>query len=268
MRHLALPPRTGYVSTLLRLVTTPACAPVGPSPPDRLAVEELEGFLLLAPMLLFSFTAHELGHAWVARREGDRTAEALGRITWNPIKHIDPWMTVLLPTMLYFSSGGAFIFGGAKPVPVNPDNYKRGAKSDILVSLAGVSMNVVVAGFLVLLVVLVGLLGKAAPSLSHSLSIMQVMFLKGVGINLFLAAFNLIPVPPLDGSHVAKYLLPPAWALQYMRVGFIGFIVLIVLLRTPPGEAFFNAWTAPATMLERAAIITVMPFVLATPFTT
>lgn len=231
-------------------------------------MEELEGFLLLAPMLLFSFTAHELGHAWVARREGDNTAEALGRITWNPIKHIDPWMTVLLPAMLWFSSGGTFIFGGAKPVPVDPRNYKHGAKSDILVSLAGVSMNVVVALGLVVLVVIFGLIGKAAPSLSHSLSIMQVMFIRGIGINLFLAAFNLIPIPPLDGSHVFKYLLPPAWALRYMQLGFIGFIVLIVLLRTPPGEVFFRTWTAPATMLERAAVTIVYPYVLASPYTT
>jgi Zn-dependent protease len=231
-------------------------------------VEELEGFLLLAPMLLFSFTAHELGHAWVARREGDRTADELGRITWNPIKHIDPWMTVLLPAMLWFSSGGTFIFGGAKPVPVEPRNYKRGARSDILVSLAGVTMNVIVAAGLVLLTILVGVIGKAVPDLSHSLSIMQVMFVRGIGINLFLAAFNLIPIPPLDGSHVFKYLLPPKWALQYMKLGFIGFIVLIVLLRTPPGEAFFRTWTAPATLLEQAAVTTVLPYVLASPYTT
>ncbi len=219
-------------------------------------------------MLLFSFTAHELGHAWVARREGDNTAEALGRITWNPIKHIDPWMTVLLPAMLWFSSGGTFIFGGAKPVPVEPRNYKRGAKSDILVSLAGVSMNVIVAAGLVVLVVVVGLVGKALPDLSHSLSIVQVMFVQGIGINLFLAAFNLIPVPPLDGSHVFKYLLPPAWALRYMQLGFIGFILLIVLLRTPPGEAFFRAWTAPATFLTDVARSTLRPYVLASPYTT
>lgn len=231
-------------------------------------MDEIEGFLLLAPMLLFSFTAHELGHAWVARREGDQTAAALGRITWNPIKHIDPWMTVLLPALLWFSSNGTFIFGGAKPVPVDPRNYRRGKTSDILVSLAGVSMNVVVAAGLVLGVVLIGLLGQLVPSLGHSLSIVQVMFVRGIGINLFLAAFNLIPVPPLDGSHVFKYLLPPAWALQYMRLGFVGFILLVLLLRTPPGQAFFQLWTAPANLLEHFAVQVVLPFVLPSPWTT
>ena len=219
-------------------------------------------------MLLFSFTAHELGHAWMARREGDRTAEALGRITWNPVKHIDPWMTVLLPALLWFSSNGAFVFGGAKPVPVEPRNYRRGRTSDILVSLAGVSMNIVVAACLVPGIILLGLVGEWVPSLSHSLSLIQVMFLQGIRINLFLAAFNLIPMPPLDGSHVAKYLLPPTWASHYMRLGFVGFLLLILGLNTPPGQAFLGAWTMPATLLEGVAASLTRDFFLATPFTT
>ncbi|MBI3791216.1 MAG: site-2 protease family protein [Gemmatimonadetes bacterium] len=231
-------------------------------------MDALEGFLLLAPMLLFSFTAHELGHAWVARHEGDRTAAALGRITWNPVKHIDPWMTVLLPALLWFSSNGTFVFGGAKPVPVDPRNYTRGKLSDILVSLAGVSMNLVVALGLVLGIILVGLLGKAAPGMGESLSIIQVMFGKGIAINLFLAAFNLIPVPPLDGSHVFKYALPAQWSLHYMRLGFVGFMLLVLLMQTDAGARFFTLWTAPATMLEQAAMRLVVPFVIPTEFTT
>ena len=231
-------------------------------------VEELEGFLLLVPMLLFSFTAHELGHAWMAQREGDRTAAALGRITWNPIKHIDPWMTLLLPALLWFGTNGQMVFGGAKPVPVEPRNYRRGRTSDILVSIAGVSMNVVVAACLVPCIVLVGLVGHALPALSESLSIIQVMFIQGIRINLFLAAFNLIPVPPLDGSHLFKYLLPPTWAVTYMRLGFVGFMLLILLMRTPPGEAFFALWTAPVTFFSDAALTVVRGFVLRSSFTT
>ena len=219
-------------------------------------------------MLLFSFTAHELGHAWMARHEGDRTAEALGRITWNPVKHIDPWMTVLMPALLWFSSNGAFVFGGAKPVPVEPKNYRRGRTSDILVSIAGVSMNLVVAACLVPGIVILGLLGNWIPSLGHSLSLLQLMFQQGIRLNLFLAAFNLIPLPPLDGSHVAKYLLPPSWAARYMRIGIVGFLLLILGLNTAPGQAFLGAWTAPVDLLEGVATFLTRGFVLALPLDT
>lgn len=243
-------------------------APGGGAPPPFPAdVTQLEGFLLLAPMLLFSFTAHELGHAWMARREGDMTAAMLGRITWNPLKHIDPWMTVLLPALLWFGSGGTFVFGGAKPVPVDGRNYKAGKWSDIRVSLAGVTMNVVVACGLVLGIVLLGFAGRVAPVLGDSLSLVQLMFAKGIEINLFLAAFNLIPLPPLDGSHVFKYLLPARWAIGYMRLGVVGFLALIMLLQTGVGERFLDLWTLPASAFTRGAVHLIQPFVIATEFT-
>lgn len=243
-------------------------APGGGAPPPFPAdVTQLEGFLLLAPMLLFSFTAHELGHAWMARREGDMTAAMLGRITWNPLKHIDPWMTVLLPALLWFGSGGTFVFGGAKPVPVDGRNYKAGKWSDIRVSLAGVTMNVVVACGLVVGIIGLGVAGRLVPGLDDSLSLVQLMFAKGIEINLFLAAFNLIPLPPLDGSHVFKYLLPARWAIGYMRLGVVGFLALIMLLQTGVGERFLDLWTLPASAFTRGAVHLIRPFVIATEFT-
>src|SRR5262245_37523408 len=91
--------------------------------PPRLA--ELNNFLVAAPVLLFSMVAHEYAHGYAALKQGDPTAQQLGRLTWNPIKHIDPFLTILMPVMLYWASNGQFMFGGAKPVPVNPRNYRN-----------------------------------------------------------------------------------------------------------------------------------------------
>ena len=125
-------------------------------------MDKISYFLLVAPALLFAMVAHEYAHGWAALRQGDPTAYQLGRLTWNPIKHIDPFMTVLLPILTFY--GGGFIFGGAKPVPVSPRNYRNYRKGDIIVSLAGVATNLVIAVLSVLLVVVVGLLGRSIPA--------------------------------------------------------------------------------------------------------
>ena len=101
---------------------------------------QLGDFLLALPVLVMSMVAHEYAHGYAALRQGDNTAKALGRLTFNPIKHIDPWMSLLLPAMLWFGSGGQFLFGGAKPVPVNPRNYRHYRRGDIIVSLAVVTI--------------------------------------------------------------------------------------------------------------------------------
>jgi len=169
--------------------------------------KSIEQFILVAPVLLFSMVAHEYAHGYAALKQGDTTAYALGRLTWNPIPHIDLFMTILLPLLTYFTTGIAF--GGAKPVPVIPRNYRNYKRGDIIVSLAGVATNFVIALCCIPLIILVGFLGRVLPVLSNTGAILQSMLLYGILINLALAAFNLIPIPPLDGSHVFKYILPP-----------------------------------------------------------
>ena len=152
-------------------------------------------------MLVFALTAHEYAHAATALRQGDDTAYLLGRVTLNPVPHIDPWMSLLLPTLLYFGTQGAFTFGGAKPVPVNPRKYRKFVRGDILVSAAGVATNFVLAFVFAFLYVLLGLLSQAAPAAAAVLETAQRMMVHGIWINLILCFFNLLPIPPLDGSH-------------------------------------------------------------------
>jgi Zn-dependent protease len=196
--------------------------------------------LLLAPVLLFSIIAHEIAHGYAALTQGDSTAYKLGRLSWNPLKHIDPWMSVLLPLMLL--AVHAPVLAGAKPVPVNPRNYRNFRRGDIIVSLAGITANIAIAIICTVACVLLGVIGKALPAVEPVCGILQAMAIVGISLNLVLAAFNLFPIPPLDGSHVVKYLLPPSWALRYQQIGFFGIIVLILLLNTP----LLRFWLAPA----------------------
>lgn len=223
-------------------------------------MDNLQGFLLFLPVLLFSVIAHEFAHGYAALKQGDQTALMLGRLTWNPIRHIDPFMTVLLPAMLWFMTGGQMILGGAKPVPVNPRNYRKYKRGDIIVSLAGVATNFVVAVACVGLFVLFGLLARTSESLVPSLSILQAMMVVGVWLNMILIAFNLLPIPPLDGSHVMKYLLPPAWSLRYQELGRFGLLLLILLLYFAP--RFLWAWMSPAVGLGAWMLHGVSEFLL------
>ncbi len=228
-------------------------------------MDVLEKFLLVAPILLFSMVAHEYAHGYAALRQGDDTAYQLGRLTWNPVKHIDPWMTVLLPSMLFILSGGAFLFGGARPVPVDPRKYRNYRRGDIIVSLAGIATNLLIAAILVGLVVVLGLAGRSVPEGAiESLGILQVMFLTGITVNLVLAVFNLLPIPPLDGSHVMKYLLPPRWALSYQRLGGYGFLILMVLLTI--GRPLLTAWMAPVDIVRGWALRLIFPYLLPNPW--
>ncbi len=182
-------------------------------------------WLLLLPVLLLSVVLHELAHAWVARREGDDTAEKLGRITLNPIPHLDPVGSFLVPIILASLPGG-FIFGWARPVPVDRSKIRTGAWGDIRVSLAGIAVNLILAvlfaAALLPAVLLTGPTGLGA--------ILRGIGYYGVLINLILAVFNLIPIPPLDGSHVVYYLLPRRLRAAYQSIGSVGVPILLVLL--------------------------------------
>jgi Zn-dependent protease len=174
--------------------------------------------------------AHEYAHGAAAFRQGDDTAYMLGRLTFNPIPHIDPWMSVLMPALLWFATGGRFVFGGAKPVPINPRKFRHYRRGDIIVSAAGVVTNLVIALGCAVAFVLIGL---AAPLLGPAVAIAdtaQRMMVLGIQLNLFLCFFNLIPIPPLDGSHLFYHLLPPAWGLRYRSLERFGFLPLLALL--------------------------------------
>jgi Zn-dependent protease len=219
-----------------------ACPELVPSAtrdlPDPRRELDLTGLLIFVPVLLFSVIAHEYAHGYAALRQGDQTALMLGRLTWNPLKHIDPMMTILVPAMLWIGSGGKMLLGGAKPVPVNPRNYRNFRRGDIIVSLAGVATNLVIAIACTLLFPLLGLLGRSVESLETSAAILQAMMVRGLLLNLVLIVFNLIPIPPLDGSHVMKYLLPARWSLRYQQASRYGIIILIALMWLTPGALY------------------------------
>jgi len=202
-------------------------------------------------VLLFSVVAHEYAHAEAAYRQGDDTAYMLGRLTLNPLKHIDPFMTVLLPVLLYVSHAG-FLFGSAKPVPVNPRKYRNYRRGDIIVSLAGIGANLGLYVASAVLFAAVGFVGSMLPRLTGSFEILQRMLFYGMFLNLVLAFFNLIPIPPLDGSHVFYHLLPPEAGLKYRRLYMLGFLPILIVVWLLPGVVTVLLW--PATQLMHLAL--------------
>jgi len=206
--------------------------------------------ILLIIVLIFSVVVHEVAHAWQARREGDDTAERLGRITLNPLPHLDPVGSFLVPLALHFSGSG-FLFGWARPVPVNPAKYRDFKWGDIRVSLAGIVSNLILAVVSTVATVAVLKLEAAVGPLGGATEILRQMALYGILINLVLAVFNLIPIPPLDGSHVVFHLLPAPLAIQYQRAGRYGILVMMALLFLFPGAFRYVLW--PVTYLMGVA---------------
>lgn len=218
----------------------------------------LELILLGAPVLLLSVIAHEYAHGYAALKQGDPTAYLLGRLTWNPIKHIDPFLTILMPIITAATMG--FMFGGAKPVPVDPRRYRNYRRGDIIVSLAGVATNAVLLVVCVLLYAAIGGFGQLLPAASGMLAWLQRMMYFGAYINALLIGFNLLPLPPLDGSHVFKHLLPPAWAYQYQRIGAAGLLILVLLLSF--GSGILWAWMRPFFFVARSMLQVMQPLTL------
>ena len=232
----------------------------------RLRLQTLQTILLVAPVLLFSVIAHEIAHGVAALAQGDRTALEAGRLSWNPARHIDLYFTILLPLIMLTGSlvagGRGIVLGGAKPVPVDPRNYRNVRRGDIIVSLAGVATNFVIAIGCALLIVVSGLVGRSIPVLETTLGILQAMFVIGIQINAVLIAFNLLPIPPLDGSHVAKYLMPRPLAVRYVQFGRYGILVLVLLLSF--GERLLGAWLRPALIFFDRTMALVSAYVLPT----
>ena len=199
--------------------------------------------------------AHEYAHAEAAYRQGDDTAYMLGRLTLNPLKHIDPFMTVLLPVMLWFASGGTYTFGGAKPVPVNPRKYRKFVRGDVIVSLAGIVVNLILFVVFGGLYAVVGMMAGTLPALAGTLGILQTMMWAGMRLNLILAFFNLIPIPPLDGSHVFYHLLPPGAGLKYRQLYMLGFIPILLISWLAPGVITLFLWPADRLMQLGLAVV-------------
>jgi len=189
----------------------------------------MEQLLIALPILIFSVVVHEYAHGWMALRQGDQTALMLGRLTLNPVPHIDPIGSILVPGILAMMPGG-LLFGWAKPVPVNSRNFRNYKRGDILVSLAGVAANFVLAVLCVFLLVGATWLVRFAPGSADIMQTVMQMLVVGIQINIILIIFNLLPIPPLDGSHVMYHLLPPRLAVRYRELGQYGFLILFGLL--------------------------------------
>jgi Zn-dependent protease len=203
-------------------------------------------FLLAGIVLLGSIVVHEVAHAWQARREGDDTAEKLGRITLNPIPHLDLFGSFIVPVSLFamgtLSGGSGFLFGWAKPVPVNPAKYRDYVKGDIRVSMAGIVSNLLLAVIATLLAAVVVKIDRMGFGSAVVMDTIYLGLQYAIFINLLLAFFNLIPIPPLDGSHVVAHLLPKEMQAQYRQVGQYGILVLMGLIYFIPGAFSVVLW--------------------------
>ena len=209
-------------------------------------------------MLVFAMCAHEYAHAATALRQGDDTAYRLGRVTLNPLPHIDPWMSILMPALIWFGSNGNYTFGGAKPVPVDSRKFRHYVKGDLLVSAAGVATNLLLALVCSIVFVLLGLLSASLPPAAPLLDTAQRMMVYGIWLNLVLCFFNLIPIPPLDGSHLIYHALPPRagnWYRGLQRFGYLPLFILLFLF--PP---VVSVLLTPAYLIRNALLRVILPF--------
>ena len=198
------------------------------------ALDQLLGdFILILPVLVFSMVAHEYAHGAAALRQGDDTAYMLGRLTLNPLPHIDPVQSILIPGIMFFATGGRFVFGGAKPVPVNTRKFRNFRRGDLIVSSAGVVTNAVLVLVFAVLFILLHYVGQATGA-SAPLETAQRMMMWGVYLNLLLAVFNAMPIPPLDGSKILYHALPAPIGVRFRSLDRLGATPLILLL------IFFN----------------------------
>ncbi|HET7306303.1 MAG TPA: site-2 protease family protein [Gammaproteobacteria bacterium] len=185
----------------------------------------IQKIVIWAIPVLFAITMHEVAHGWVARRLGDPTAQMLGRLSLNPIKHIDPIGTVLVPALMLILGG--FLFGWAKPVPITARNFKNPRRDMALVALAGPLSNLAM-GIIWAVIIRFGVMIN-----SQWLSVPLVLMGEaGVLINAILLVVNLLPLPPLDGGRVLTGLIPPRMAAQVDRIEPFGFVIIIALLVT------------------------------------
>jgi Zn-dependent protease len=218
--------------------------------------EDPAGFVGLIVILLLSLSWHEAAHAWVADRLGDPTARELGRVTLNPIRHLDPFLSVLLP-MLLIMAGSPIVFGGGKPVPINVANFRHRARDFMLVALAGPGSNLLLAlafslvwivsvwfGWLPSMVVSDPYVAEGArvmlPTIFQPVSLAGALLRAGVELNLLLAMFNMVPLPPLDGSRIIGWLLPRPLQPRWYALDRIGLLLVIVVFFFLGGQTYLG----------------------------
>lgn len=195
------------------------------------------------PILLFSVVIHEIAHGYMALRLGDPTAKEMGRLTLNPVPHIDLIGSILVPVLSLLLAGRVFI-AWAKPVPINPFNFRNFKRDDILVSVIGPASNIFLSFSFTIITIILILLQPLVISLNSEI-ILEVwtffskMFYAGIFLNIILAVFNMIPIPPLDGSHILASLLPESIGEQFRSIGFFGVFVVILLMRVDSFRNFF-----------------------------
>lgn len=187
----------------------------------------IQNILIAALPIVLAITLHEAAHGYVARHFGDPTAWKLGRITLNPLKHIDPLGTVVIPLMLYLLTKGAFVFGYAKPVPVNPAFLRNPKRDMVWVAAAGPATNLVMALFWAILLKLVLLM----PEMYFSVPL-KLMSKSGLIVNAVMVVLNLLPLPPLDGGRIVTGLLPDPLAWRFAQLERWGFFILLALMFT------------------------------------
>ncbi len=212
------------------------------------AIERIAIFLV--PLLL-GVTCHEVAHGFVAYLHGDDTAKSAGRLTLNPIKHLDPMGSFVFLITAIFSP---FVLGWAKPVPVNPYRFKNPRKAMMLVSAAGPATNFVLAVFFALLLRLIFPMLESSPESPAVMYLLYPLALichAGVTVNIILGLFNLLPIPPMDGSKIVAGVLPPSLALPYMQLERFGLLIILVLL----GTGILGRILVPALLYLRSLLL-------------
>ncbi len=193
-------------------------------------------FLLILPILLISVIVHEVAHGYTALRLGDPTAKQAGRLTANPIPHIDLVGSILVPLLSVIVAGRVFI-AWAKPVPVNPANFQNFRRDDILVSVMGPASNIALAFVFSIITGLVLMVSPGDPTGATEFFVR--IMLNGIYLNVILAIFNMLPIPPIDGSHILASLLPQQLGDNYRRIGFLGIFIVLLLLNNPTFRGIF-----------------------------
>jgi Zn-dependent protease len=208
----------------------------------------IQTIVVYALPVVFAITLHEAAHGYVARMLGDNTAYVLGRVSFNPMRHIDPLGTIAIPLLLYFATSGAFMFGYAKPVPVAFGNLRNPRWGSLWVALAGPLCNFIQA-------LVWGVFGVALAAMNIEEPFFTRMASAGVGINLVLGVLNLFPLPPLDGGRVVAALLPPRPSIALSRIEPYGFFIVMALVLTGTLTKF---WLRPLVSLGYDAVTAIL----------